>query len=727
MYAAIRIGIGLAVPLAAAHWAFEPVKRVEPPTVRRISAVRNPVDNFVLARLEKEGLTLSAEAPPATLLRRLYLDLTGLPPTLQQQRHFLDDKSPGAYERQVEALLKSPHYGEKWGRYWLDLARYADSDGFRADRFRPYSWRFRDWVIDAFNRDMPFDRFTIEQIAGDLVPSPMVDQRIATGFHRNTLTNREGGTDPEQFRMEQVIDRANTTGTVWLGLTLGCAQCHDHKYDPVSQHDYYRFLAFFNTSDELNADAPIPGEAGPHYAARPAYDTERQRLHAAKDVPGLMSEWERKMIEAAAHPGRWLDWDHAFDDLRTDLEDGERILRTPSASRTRRQTKLITDYFLANYHRVITRARREELNFEGLRKSLAELDKRLPPLSEAPMLALSSVKRETHVLERGDYKSPRDSVEPGVPAVLPPLDTAAVRPGRLDLARWLVSPANPLTARVMVNRLWQEYFGVGLVRTSDNFGLQGEAPTHPQLLDWLASEFVQSGWSLKAIHRIIVTSATYRQSSHRSGAVTSRDPDNRLLSRQGRFRLAAELIRDSALHASGLLNPEIGGPSIRPPQPAGAAKINWVESEGSERYRRGMYVDLRRTAPYTLLANFDAPNGYRSVCVRGRSNTPLQALQLLNDPLFFEAAQALAARTAGVESPTPAARLANMFRITLARSPEATETEWLLAHFESQKRHFAADRPAASQVFPADPTAENAAWATVASVLLNLDEFLTRE
>lgn len=666
----------MAVALAGL-WSLEPIKRPSPPG--------GGVDEFIRARLAKERIAPSPEAPRHVLLRRLSLDLTGLPPTPDELAAFLADASPGAWGAQVERLLRSQHFGEKWGRHWLDQARYADSDGYRSDRFRPHAWRYRQWVIDALNRDMPFDQFTIEQLAGDLLPNATADQRIATGFHRNTLTNREGGIDPEQFRVEQVIDRTNTTGTVWMGLTVGCAQCHDHKYDPISQRDYYRLFAFFNEADEDHMDAPMPGELGPHLQARPSYDRKRRELLATKNVPALQAEWEAGMIEAAANPGKRLDWDHAFDDLRTDCEDGEKILRTPAARRTRRQAKILTDYFLRNYNRVISKQRTEELQFAVLAKQLAELDRTLPALSEAPVIR--AVERKTHLLQRGDYKSPGQPVLPATPAFLPGLDAGA-KPTRLDLARWLVSRDNPLTARVIVNRIWQEYFGRGLVRTPENFGSQGETPTHPELLDWLAAEFMDNGWSLKHMHRLIVMSKTYRQSSNmRAG-----DGENKLLGRQSRLRLSAEAIRDSALAVSGLLAPETGGPSVQP-----------EESTGRERYRRGMYIRLRRTAPHPLMVNFDAPNGYGAVCRRNRSNTPLQALNLLNDPAFVEAARVLALRTEGDFD----TRLDRMFLLALARSPANDERKWLRTFWDSQ------------------PPAM--AWTAVASVLLNLDEFITRE
>jgi len=691
--------------VAAELWSLRSIRRPEPPRVA-IKGAHNEVDRFIRTRIEKEGLTASPEAPKPVLLRRLSLDLIGLPPTPAELAAFLADTGPDAWIRQVERLLRSPHYGEKWGRHWLDQARYADSDGFRADRFRPHAWRYRQWVIEALNRDLPFDQFTIDQLAGDLLPNASAEQRIATGFHRNTLTNREGGIDPEQFRVEQVIDRTSTVGTVWLGLTVGCAQCHDHKYDPISQRDFYRLFAFFNEADEDHMDAPMPGELGPHMQARAAYDRKRRELLKANHLPELQAEWEKGMVEAAANPGKRLDWDHAFDDLRTDCEDGEKILRTPAASRTRRQAKLLTDYFLNNYSRVISKERKAELKFDSLAKQLREFDETLPPLSEAPVLR--TFERKTHLLIRGDFKQPGEVVEPGTPSVLPPLDVAGARPTRLDLARWLVSRDNPLTARVAVNRIWQEYFGRGLSRTSENFGNQGEPPVHPELLDWLAAEFMENRWSLKHIHRVIVSSATYRQSSDARPDVAARDPENKLVARQTRLRLSAEGIRDSTLAVSGLLSPEIGGPSVRPPQPAAVGEKSWKESTGRDRYRRGMYIQLNRTAPYPLLVNFDAPNGYGALCRRNRSNTPLQALHLLNDPVFVEAARALAARTAAEgDSDNFQQRLDRSFELCLGRKPANDEREWLLAYWKSQPAQMA--------------------WTGLASVLLNLDEFITRE
>jgi hypothetical protein len=717
----------------SSHWAFEPIRNPKPPAVRTENWVKNPIDSFVLARLERENIAPSPEAGKETLIRRLSLDLIGLPPTPEQVRAFVSNTSPDAYERVVDALLDSPHYGEKWARYWLDLARYADSDGYRQDAYRPPASRYRDWVIESLNRDKPFDQFTMEQIAGDLLPNATTEQKIATGFHRNTLSNREGGTDTEQFRFDQVVDRTNTVGTVWLGLTVGCAQCHDHKYDPISQKDYYRLFAFFNNAEEVNIDAPRPGELGPYLKALPAYRRARSELLAKYRVPELQRPWELKLIEAAANPGNWTDWDHALDELRTGdgqavYNQGEKMLRTPPDQRSERQKKSLTDHFIDNYHRVITKEEQEKLKFKELRKELNALEASFPALSEAQVIATESEPRQTHVYLRGSYRAPGIAVQPGTLSVLPAM-AAVSEPTRLTLAKWLVSRDNPLTARVTVNRVWQELFGRGLVRSSENFGSQGEKPSHPELLDWLASDFMDHGWSFKHVVKTIVMSAAYRQSS----AVRPQPNAELLAACQSRKRLPAELIRDSALAASGLLYPAIGGPSIRPPQPEGSAKsgkAKWSESTGKERYRRGLYIQFQRMSPYPQLANFDMPAGYRPVCRRDRSNTALQSLDLLNDPVFFEAAQALAVRILTESAPGFRQRLDYAFRLVLARRPEAVESDSLETSFERQKEILRKDSASAASIFPADlgvDRTEAAAWVSLSSVLMNLDEFITRE
>ncbi len=711
------------------HWSFQPVRRPDVPVVRH--PVRNPIDAFVLARLEKEGIEPSPEAGATTLLRRLSLDLTGLPPTPAETAEFLSDKRPDAYQRQVDRLLASPHYGEAWGRHWLDLARYADSDGYEKDWSRPSAWRYRQWVIEALNRDMPFDRFSTAQIAGDLLPGAAADL-VATGFHRNTLTNREGGIDNAQFRFEATVDRAATVGTVWLGLTVGCAQCHDHKYDPIPQKDFYRLFAFFDNLEEIDVDAPMPGELGPWLRTRDEFRRKRQELLAQYHVPELQPVWEKEMLQAAAEPGKHTDWDLAWDCLLklTEGGDGERILRKPPDQRTDRERDVLTDHFIRNYHFAIGGKKYAELKFAELDKQLRALRESYPQLSQAMAVREDSRQHQSYLRLRGDYKSPGIEVDPGTLAVLPPLPVKS-RPTRLDLARWLMAPENPLTARVAVNRIWQELFGSGIVKTSEDFGTQGERPTHPELLDWLAAEFRDSGWSMKHIIGLIVTSAAYRRESTARPDLDARDPENRLLARQLRLRLPAELIRDSALSVSGLLDLRVGGPSVRPPQPKGVAElayansVKWNPSEGADRYRRGLYIHFQRTTPYPLLANFDAPKGDVTACRRQRTNTPLQALNLLNDPVFLEAARALAFRIRHEAGPDFDARLDYAWRLALCRQPDPKEQARMRRYFDQQKTIFDQD-PGAVRALGA-ASADSAAWAGVASVLFNLDEFIVRE
>jgi cytochrome c5 len=720
------------------HWSFQTIARPEPPQVRAESWARNAIDRFVLARLERESVEPSAEASKRTLVRRLYLDITGLPPTPGQVAAWLADNRADAYERLVDSLLESPHYGEKWARHWLDLARYADSDGYEKDNVRPHAWRYRQWVIDALNADMRFDRFTIEQIAGDLLPGATVDQRAATGFHRNTLTNREGGVNLEQFRTEAVKDRAATVGTVWLGLTVGCAQCHDHKYDPITQREFYSLYGFFNNADEVNIDAPMAGEMGPYLTALPEYRRKRRELLGKYGVFEHMPAWEARMREARANPGKWTDWDHAYDALQKYLDNGDGLLDTPAAKRTEKQAATFEDHFVINYHRVISKELWKDLKFPELRKQLDALRAEFPALSEAQAIEerAAATRRKNFVHVRGDYRKHGAEVGETTPGFLPPLPAGPAN--RLALARWLVSIENPLTARVTVNRIWQEYFGRGLVRTADDFGMQGERPSHPELLDWLAARFVDSGWRVKDLHKLIVTSAAYRQASQARPDIEQRDPDNRLLSRQSRLRLPAELVRDSALQVSGLLYPAIGGRSVRPPQPKGVAEltygngVKWNESTGRDRYRRGLYIHFQRTAPYPQLMNFDAPDANVAACKRDRSNSPLQALNLLNDPVFTEAARSLAVRV--LEDRSAAgfdARVRYAFELCFARQPSLSERETIAQYYRAQTAIYEMDRASAEAWFPLElPGAsrvEAAAWAGTASVLMNSDEFITRE
>ena len=720
------------------HWAFQPVGRPALPAVRAQAHLRNPIDNFILARLEAEGIKPSPEADKTTLLRRVKLDLTGLPPTPAEVEQFLSDSRPDAYERVVDSLLESQHYGEKWARHWLDLARYADSDGYEKDNVRPHAWRYRHWVIEALNRDMPFDEFLLEQIAGDLLPNGTVEQKVATGFQRNAVTNREDGIDVEQFRNEKIIDRTATFGTAYLGLTVGCAQCHDHKYDPLTQREFYQLLAFFANAEEVDVEAPLPGEMGPYLAALPAYRDKRKALLAQYHVPELQPAWESRMKETRANPGKWTDWDKAYTvfQVQFHLDDADKVLDTDPAQRTQEQVDLLTDHFVINYYRVISKDVIERLKFADLRKQLDELSTLNPFLSNAQTLAEDTARRKTWILIRGDYRSHGMEVQPATPAFLNPMPNDPV-PSRLTLAKWAVSRDNPLTARVAVNRMWQEFFGRGIVRTSNDFGRQGDKPTHPELLDWLAANFMDGGWRVKRMHKLIVTSAAYRQSSKARQDLQQVDPANTLLARQSRLRLPAELIRDSALVASNLLYPEVGGKSVRPAQPKGvtdlayAGHVTWKPSDGRDRYRRGLYIQIQRTVPYPMLVNFDGADASVSVCQRGQSNTPLQALNLLNDPVFVEAAQALAVRILGEASVSFPERLKRAFWICLARQPTLSEIDSLASYFDAQKTIFEKDPKAAASLLPSgvqghDPI-DAATWTAVASVLLNLDEFITRE
>ncbi|MBS1854774.1 MAG: PSD1 domain-containing protein [Acidobacteria bacterium] len=735
----LRAWIDQGVPYSAhtaTHWSFQKVRRPAVPAVKNAAWVRNPIDAFIADRLEKENIAPSPEAGKLTLLRRVSLDLTGLPPTPEEIRDFLADTRPDAYERAVDRLLASPHYGEKWARWWLDLARYADSDGYEKDRARPWAWRYRQWVIEAFNRDLPFDQFTIQQLAGDLLPNRDPDMLVATGFNRNTLTNREGGTDPEQFRDEQVLDRAATLGTVWLGLTVGCAQCHNHKYDPILQKEFYQIAAFFNTQEEVNVMAPMPGELGPYLAARPEFERKRKELFDEYKVYDAEADWEAKLKEAATNPGHHDDWDFAYGEFTHNVDSAKKVLFRDPAQRSEVQRDQMMDYFLSACGNLYPKEHCEEVRVREVRTKLNELEARLPAVSYAPVLVESDTPPKTYVHIKGDWRDRGDEVQPGTPTVLPPLP-AGPEPPRLRLARWLVSPENPLTARVAVNRLWQEVFGRGIVFTSGDFGTQGDRPTHPELLDWLASEYMQRGWSTKQMLRLMVTSATYRQSSHARPELEGKDPSNTLLARQSRLRLPAELIRDETLSAAGLLDLRVGGRSVRPPQPKGVAELSyggsvkWVESTGADRYRRGMYILFQRTVPYPQLMNFDAPNSNLSCTRRERTDTPLQALNLLNDPVFFEAAQGLALRVMRESAGGFRNRLDYAFQVALGRPASDKEAARLGQYYDDTVRQLGSDDATVAALFPNKlegvPEREAAAWVEVSRVLLNLDEFITRE
>ena len=932
-----------------AHWSFVPPERQPVPQTRRGDWARNPIDDFVLARLEREELEPSPEADRATLIRRVTLDLTGLPPTPEEVDAFLADGSSEAYEKLVDRLLDSTRYGERMAMEWLDVARYADTHGYQTDGIR-YMWRWRDWVIEAFNRNLPYDQFTIEQLAGDLLPDPSLDQMIATGFNRNHRANSEGGIVDEEFLAEYAVDRVETTATVWLGLTLGCARCHSHKYDPFTQKEFYQLFAFFDNLPERgrvfkygNSDplikAPTPqmqSEAGALdrriAAAHRELEDLQERLASAQlewetslaspkvgaqspDEPTKLSvpdglrvhysldgntddsgtdsragQWRGELeisyaagvlgqavqldgngfIEAAKgaplehsdrvtiggwiYPRgdnggvmvsfmddkgsldgglslylldgkfhidfgqRWIDdaartrtlkdlepsrWHHvmmtydgsqrlaglklyvngelqkfevlldqftgvfekpltiirigshggethftgAIDDLRyykRELEANEvkiiatvdsviKIAALPPEERTTAQTLKIDAYFLQ--HHAPERIRRVRRRLQSLLEARQTLEDSIPTTM---VMQDHDEPRDTFLLIRGEYDKPGEQVFPGVPAALS--GEASVKPNnRLGLARWLVSPGNPLSSRVAVNRYWQMYFGTGLVKTTEDFGSQGERPSHPELLDWLATEFPRSDWDVKALQRLIVTSTTYRQSARVGAEMLQRDPDNRLLARAPRLRLHAEFIRDQALFVSGLLSDTIGGPSVKPYQPAGLwkeiASQTYVQGSGQDLYRRSMYTYWKRTVPPPTMSTFDASSRETCVVNRARTNTPLQALALLNDVTYVEAARALAERMLTAGGATPEERIGLGFQCVTARRPSPEEESILLANLGRNQKKYRKDKEAAARLISTgeskprddlDPS-ELAAYTSVASLLLNLDECITKE
>ncbi|MFN9720169.1 MAG: PSD1 and planctomycete cytochrome C domain-containing protein [Planctomycetota bacterium] len=742
------------------HWAYQPIRQPTVPTHATTGEplnVEHPIDGFVLHELSRHGTRPSPAADRVTLMRRVSLDLTGLPPTVEDVDRFVADSSEQSYEKLVDRLLASPHFGERWARWWLDFAHYGDSDGYLQDFLRPVAWRYRQWVIDAFNHDLPFDQFTIQQLAGDLLPDATVETRMGTGFLRNTLSNREGGADLEEYRINQVLDRTTTFATTWLGLTAGCAQCHDHKFDELTQQEFYELFAFFNDADEVNIDAPLPDESAVANAARKIDSEERTQVLARvqPELDRLMAEWEVKILYTEQHPGEDFAWDRTLEllglqwgqNLGEGQLEGLHIIKTPRDRRNSDQQYRLVDYFMSAPPRDHLKTF-EQLGLAEVRSRLDELRSRRPKVTRAPAMEKTVTGRPTFVHVRGDYRRRGREVVPDTPHTLPELHLndgrGQTRADRLHLARWLVSPEHPLTARVTVNRLWQELFGRGLVATSENFGVRGDRPTHPELLDWLASDFIRSEWNFKLMLKTIIMSNTYQQSSKSRDDLEERDPRNLWLARQQRIRLSAEAIRDSALLVSGLLNPQIGGPSVRPPQPDSVSKDGyanvWQPNEGRDRYRRGIYTFLQRTSPFAQSVTFDLPDTSRCSTYRVRSNTPLQALTLLNDPVFFEMAEALAARTVATEAGTDADRIHSAFRTVLLRSPSTAETHRLLNLVRDQRvlnqRH-ETDRTTASppslttephgQPSNAEQPDVNPEWITLASVLLNLDEFINRE
>jgi len=663
------------------HWAYVPPKRPLVPVVKDSAWPKNEIDRFILARLEAEGITPQPEADRATLARRLTLDLTGLPMAPEEIDTFVADASPDAVEKFVDRLLVHDGYGEHQARQWLDLARYADSAGYADDPPRTI-WGWRDWVVKAFDANMPFDEFTIKQIAGDLLPNATLDDTIATAFHRNTLTNNEGGTIDEEFRTVAVIDRVNTTMSTWMGSTMACAQCHDHKYDPLSQKEYFQLYAILNNTADADHknESPVVGIPWePVDTRRDAIRREITEIEAG--IPALAKSAPADRPEPPEfQPARKL-----IDDLRA------KLAATPAVT--------------------------------------------VPVLEELA----GDKRRVTKIQLRGNWQNLGDEVTEGVPGAFHPATVAAgQRVDRLALAKWLVDPANPLTARVVVNRIWERLFGIGIVSTSEEFGSQGELPSHPELLDWLASELVARNWDIKAIQRLIVTSAAYRQTSKCPPELVARDPENRLVACGPRVRLPAEVIRDQALAASGLLSRKKGGPSVHPPQPdiglsaAFGGGLDWKTSTGEDRYRRAVYTTWRRSNPYPSMATFDVPS--REVCTirRPRTNTPLQALVTMNDPAYVEAAQALARRMIREGGSTTADRALRGFRLVIARQPVAAEIDRLVRLHDDvlvdfQESPEDAKKMATDPLGPPPPEltanlADLAAWTVVANVILNLDE-----
>ncbi|NQV23185.1 MAG: DUF1553 domain-containing protein [Rhodopirellula sp.] len=643
------------------HWAFIPPVSRATPEVSDSDWPRNGIDPFILSRLDREQLQPAREAAPETLVRRVTLALTGLPPTPEEIDRFLHDRSPDSYEKLVDRLLASHRYGEHMAMPWLDAARYADTDGYQNDRTR-YMWAWRDWLIQALNDGQPFDEFTIEQLAGDLLPDATLRQQIATGFCRNHRINSEGGSIPDEWIVEYVVDRVDTLGTVWMGLTVGCARCHDHKYDPVSQRSYYKLFAYFNSVAEWGL--------GPNNGNSPPF------INVPDDWP-LLDRTKDVKIEPAPY---------------------ELVTSQVSVVRPK-------------------------------------------PGGEKTVMVMAELpeSRPTWLLRRGQYNLPDKSegLTPGLPNSLNA--SGATPRNRKELADWLVSPENPLTARVIVNRHWQHFFGTGLVKTSENFGVQGESPSHPELLDWLALEFVRTGWDVKKLHRLIVTTSTYRQASEVTREQSERDPENRLLARGPRFRFSAHMIRDQALAVSGLLQERIGGPSVKPYAPPGIWKSisnnKYVQDHGASLYRRSLYTYWRRTVPPPTMATFNAAE--REVCLvrKDRTNTPLQALTLMNNVAFVEAARFLAERIQREADPNPTAHIKHGFRIVTGRLPQPSEIEPLATAYDRFLNHFETNPQEAPKLLaigeaPRDdksPATEHAALTMLANILLNLDEAITLE
>jgi hypothetical protein len=754
------------------HWAWQSPVLHTPPNVANEAWVRDDLDRFILARLEKSKLKPSPPADPYTLLRRLHLDLTGLPPSPQEVRQFVaairgdDSKSsdravssdrtrlPGgaelaseindkensatrqrfekAVEDVVDRLLDSPHFGERWGRHWLDLARYADSFGYERDDVRPNAWRYRDWVIDAINDDLPYDQFVIEQLAGDLLPDATIEQRTATGFNRMNVQNNESGINKEDYRNREIVDRINTTATAFLGITLGCCQCHDHKYDPYSQREYYQFYAFFNNT--LADDPSIEGtpeQKAAYEKSLAEYKTHEKQIKGGK----LLFESIQKAGGIRKFVATLKDGEPLRERLSL-LKLNEELLTTlaiAAVDLTQDQRKL-ADKFDASISGRIDDANKAA-------RQLSVEKRHLPKPAIMTLKESAKDRRHTHVLLRGDFKMKGDQVEQATPKVLNLFEVPdqEAAPNRLDLAKWIVHDDNPLTARVAVNHVWKHLFGEAIVRTMDDFGVQGDPPTHPELLDQLAVDFRGRGWSRKQLIRRIVLSSAYRQASHHRSELHSIDPDNRLLARQRRFRVESEIVRDVSLTASGLLCRTTGGPTIHPQLSVAVRdlaykyKTRWIVSDIPDRYRRGLYIHFKRTNPYPSLITFDAPES--SVCMarRNRSNSPLQALTTLNDPVFVELAQAFARRILRLDENDVESQIREAVLVALGRPASENELDTLRDLFADEANYYRAHSDEAAAFARKDesdagtPPHEVAAWVSVSRSLLNLDEFLTRE
>ena len=677
-------------------WSLHPIERPVVPEITHAIEhfpIRNPIDAFILDRLQQTQLSPAASANEYTLIRRLYLDLTGLPPSPEQVAEYVHDTSPDAYIRLVEELLESPHFGEHWARHWLDLARYADSEGYLGDSERPHAWVYREWVINAFNDDLPFDQFTIEQLAGDLLENPTLKQKIATGFHRNTLRNTEAGVDLELYRTKEVVDRVNTTGMVWLGLTLGCAECHDHKHDPVSQKEFYELYSFFNNADDVGVTATQPWEVA-------EYDQS-------------LKSWKPK-------------WNAVETELATFEMEGFTEAQRDEVSKIIAGYKRSSDLKkLKSYYQT------EDSSWQDFEKRLAaQLEKRpKKPVTKARAFAeRTKDRRDTHIHIRGVYNRPGEQVSSNTLEVLPPLEIRGEHADRLDLANWLFHEENSLTARVAVNRIWQQLFGVGIVSSPNNFGSKGAAPTHPLLLDWLASEYRQVGWSRKEMVRLIVNSSTYRMSSAFNSVPEQSAKSNQLLWRQNSYRVSAESVRDLHLTASGLLDRTIGRKGIHPPLPDFVAEVGrsfkWPVTQGSERYRRGMYIFFKRTVPYPMLVTFDAPDSSVSCSQRERSNTPLQALALLNDPIFFECAEAIGEEVADKFGDSSEQAIQEIYLRCLGRPPGEFELKTLTAAYNDL---LLIDNSSDSESESEKKPQRHKAFTGITRIVMNLDEFITRD